>query len=58
MKPSMRWGKAAAFAEFHRVVRPDGRLSLFEPINRSSNPLVEQGHGKRRLAVSYLSATR
>ena len=25
--------KAAAFAEFHRVLRPHGRLSLFEPIN-------------------------
>jgi arsenite methyltransferase len=29
--------KAAAFAEFHRVLRPGGRVSLFEPINRSSN---------------------
>jgi ubiquinone/menaquinone biosynthesis C-methylase UbiE len=29
--------KAAAFAEFHRVLRPGRRLSLFEPINRSSN---------------------
>ena len=26
--------KAAAFAEFHRVLRPGGRLSLSEPINR------------------------
>jgi arsenite methyltransferase len=26
--------KAAAFAEFFRVLRPGGRLSLFEPINR------------------------
>jgi arsenite methyltransferase len=29
--------KAAAFTEFHRVLRPGGRLSLFEPINRLSN---------------------
>jgi arsenite methyltransferase len=26
--------KERAFAEFHRVLRPDGRISLFEPINR------------------------
>jgi ubiquinone/menaquinone biosynthesis C-methylase UbiE len=26
--------KAAAFAEFHRVLRPGGRVSLFEPVNR------------------------
>jgi arsenite methyltransferase len=26
--------KARAFAEFHRVLRPGGRLSIFEPINR------------------------
>lgn len=26
--------KAAAFSEFHRVLRPGGRISLFEPINR------------------------
>lgn len=29
--------KAAAFSEFSRVLRPGGRLSLFEPINRYSN---------------------
>jgi arsenite methyltransferase len=32
--------KAAAFSEFHRVLRPGGRLSLFEPINRYSNILA------------------
>jgi SAM-dependent methyltransferase len=26
--------KAAAFREFHRVLKPGGRISLFEPINR------------------------
>jgi arsenite methyltransferase len=26
--------KAQAFAEFHRVLRPGGRVSIFEPINR------------------------
>jgi arsenite methyltransferase len=26
--------KPRAFREFHRVLRPDGRISLFEPINR------------------------
>ncbi len=30
--------KSAAFAEFHRVLRPGGRLSLFEPINRFGHP--------------------
>ncbi|HEU5417324.1 MAG TPA: methyltransferase domain-containing protein [Streptosporangiaceae bacterium] len=25
--------KAAAFAEFHRVLRPGGRVSIFEPVN-------------------------
>lgn len=31
-------GKASAFAEFRRVLRPRGRLSLFEPINRFAFP--------------------
>jgi len=30
--------KSAAFAEAHRVLRPGGRLSLFEPINRFGYP--------------------
>ncbi len=31
--------KAAAFSAFHRVLRPGGRVSLFEPINRRSTDL-------------------
>jgi arsenite methyltransferase len=30
--------KAKAFAEFLRVLRPGGRLSIFEPINRFAHP--------------------
>jgi SAM-dependent methyltransferase len=30
--------KERAFAEFHRVLAPAGRLSLFEPINRYDHP--------------------
>lgn len=30
--------KAGAFREFHRVLRPGGRLSLFEPVNRFGWP--------------------
>lgn len=30
--------KARAFAEFFRLLRPGGRLSVFEPINRYSYP--------------------
>lgn len=31
--------KAAAFAAFHRVLKPGGRVSLFEPINRRYSAL-------------------
>ena len=30
--------KERAFEEFHRVLRPGGRLSIWEPINRFSSP--------------------
>jgi arsenite methyltransferase len=33
--------KARAFSAFTRVLRPDGRLSLFEPINRLMSPEPE-----------------
>lgn len=35
--------KSAAFAEAHRVLRPGGRLSLFEPINRFVIPSRRDG---------------
>ncbi len=35
--------KAAAFAEFSRVLRPGGRISLFEPINRFGAQERRQG---------------
>lgn len=51
--------KAAAFAELHRVLRPGGRVSLFEPINRFE--AVVEGDSARFLgrdlaAVSDLAA--
>ncbi len=33
--------KERAFAQFHRVLKPDGRLSVFEPINRFPVQLTE-----------------
>jgi arsenite methyltransferase len=38
--------KEAAFREFHRVLRPQGRISLFEPINRF-------GSSERRCAFGF-----
>jgi arsenite methyltransferase len=37
--------KQRAFAEFHRVLRPGGRVSLFEPVNRLSNFLTAYDTG-------------
>ena len=33
-----RDGKERAFREFHRALRPGGRISLFEPINKFGHP--------------------
>lgn len=38
--------KQAAFAEFFRVLRPGGRLSIFEPINSFSAPQTEAAAGR------------
>jgi arsenite methyltransferase len=58
--------KADAFAAFHRVLRPGGRISLFEPINRLTFPeppgrfwgydvaAVAELAGKVRAAFEYL----
>jgi SAM-dependent methyltransferase len=36
--------KAAAFREFYRVLRPQGRISLFEPINRFAQEYDPDGN--------------
>ena len=43
-------GKREAFAEFHRVLRPGGRLSIFEPIN-SFNPA---GPARRKIGRAHV----
>lgn len=45
--------KSAALAEFHRVLHPGGRLSLFEPINRFAFP----GPAERFLGYDIGSVT-
>ena len=37
--------KTRAFSEFHRVLKPNGRLSIFEPINRFTHPEPENIYG-------------
>ena len=41
--------KARAFAEFFRVLRPGGRLSIFEPINRFGMEERQRTYGFREL---------
>ncbi|MGH3080448.1 MAG: class I SAM-dependent methyltransferase [Gaiellaceae bacterium] len=46
--------KARAFAEFHRVLRPGGRISIFEPINRFG---MEERHGTWGFTLEDQAAT-
>ncbi len=49
--------KARAFREFKRVLRPGGRLSLFEPINRFAYPEPDDRfHGYDVSSVSDIAA--
>jgi arsenite methyltransferase len=49
--------KARAFREFHRVLRPGGRLSLFEPVNRFAHPeAADRFHGYDVSAVAEIAA--
>lgn len=48
--------KARAFREFQRVLRPGGRLSIFEPINRFGHPEPEgRFHGYDVSAVTEIA---
>ena len=48
--------KPAAFAEFHRVLRPGGRLSIFEPVNRFGGPHLPLLGGLDLAEVADLAA--
>jgi arsenite methyltransferase len=45
--------RRAAFAEFFRVLRLGGRLSIFEPINRFALPHHLFGYDGRRSPTSW-----
>jgi len=47
--------KASAFVEFSRVLRPEGRISLFEPINRFARPSADTWAGYDLGAIPDIS---
>jgi arsenite methyltransferase len=48
-------GKEAAFREFFRVLRPGGRMSLFEPINRFARTDADSWFGYDLTAIPELA---